>query len=346
MSSQTNNRDKEVIDLTGDSPKAQHAAPLPSASSLFIPKNNISIHKQLQQQQPSNTYNPKSIQHDYQNNWIPQPQPIAPRDKHSTSKVKLVDPSAFIPTSQSTSVARQPLAAAANHSVNHLQRPMNSNTNHPQKPNSFTTAAQMAVRPQPPPIHIQQQFNLQQQPYPYQQFPSVPPISNRAYLNSSSPTRYEYQNNPNPSIAGVGNGDRLQGDPLADEPEPNEWSPSARTDLATTTKSLRELVFETVDLDELDLNKANIEGTKFTLLPHQIIGVGWAVNREKGPNKGGLLADDMGLGKVSKDWENGIGFRVERQRVLERGYSKSYRAWTHLYSYYFFLCSFYFRLFK
>lgn len=45
--------------------------------------------------------------------------------------------------------------------------------------------------------------------------------------------------------------------------------------------------------------KANIEGMKCTLLPHQVIGVGWAVNREKGPNKGGLLADDMGLGKVS-----------------------------------------------
>lgn len=92
----------------------------------------------------------------------------------------------------------------------------------------------------------------------------------------------------------------MEGDPLADEPEPDEYTPSSKTDIATTTKSLRELVFETVDLEELDLQKANVEGMKCTLLPHQIIGVGWAVNREKGPNKGGLLADDMGLGKVSR----------------------------------------------
>lgn len=34
------------------------------------------------------------------------------------------------------------------------------------------------------------------------------------------------------------------------------------------------------------------------LMPHQAIGVAWMVEKEKSIIKGGILADDMGLGKV------------------------------------------------
>lgn len=34
------------------------------------------------------------------------------------------------------------------------------------------------------------------------------------------------------------------------------------------------------------------------LLKHQVEGVAWLKSREKGKKRGGILADDMGLGKV------------------------------------------------
>lgn len=34
-------------------------------------------------------------------------------------------------------------------------------------------------------------------------------------------------------------------------------------------------------------------------MPHQVIGVAWMAEKEKSRLKGGLLGDDMGLGKVS-----------------------------------------------
>lgn len=39
------------------------------------------------------------------------------------------------------------------------------------------------------------------------------------------------------------------------------------------------------------------------LLPHQVTGIAWLVSRETGKKKGGILADDMGLGKV-RPWMN------------------------------------------
>jgi SNF2 family DNA or RNA helicase len=35
-----------------------------------------------------------------------------------------------------------------------------------------------------------------------------------------------------------------------------------------------------------------------SLLPHQAIGVAWALEREKSGDKGGCLSDEMGLGKT------------------------------------------------
>ena len=39
------------------------------------------------------------------------------------------------------------------------------------------------------------------------------------------------------------------------------------------------------------------------LLPHQVTGVAWMKSREKGKKRGGILADDMGLGKVKSTYQ-------------------------------------------
>lgn len=41
-----------------------------------------------------------------------------------------------------------------------------------------------------------------------------------------------------------------------------------------------------------------LPGMQITLMPHQVIGVAWMLEKEKGVNKGGLMCDEMGLGKV------------------------------------------------
>lgn len=41
-----------------------------------------------------------------------------------------------------------------------------------------------------------------------------------------------------------------------------------------------------------------LPGMQVALMPHQAIGVGWMLEKEKGKLKGGCLADEMGLGKV------------------------------------------------
>lgn len=72
-----------------------------------------------------------------------------------------------------------------------------------------------------------------------------------------------------------------------------------------TLESLNEL-FDTFDNkdaekeDKLPFADGKIEGLKVTLLPHQIRGIRFLLEREseKLSNKGGLLCDDMGLGKT------------------------------------------------
>lgn len=52
--------------------------------------------------------------------------------------------------------------------------------------------------------------------------------------------------------------------------------------------------------ESLGLSGVNdrIPGMRITLLPHQIIGVAWLIKKELGSDKGGILADAMGLGKT------------------------------------------------
>jgi SNF2 family DNA or RNA helicase len=59
----------------------------------------------------------------------------------------------------------------------------------------------------------------------------------------------------------------------------------------------------TVDkaLRELGLNSLNdfLPSMGCRLMAHQVLGVAWMVDKEKsGKFRGGILADDMGLGKV------------------------------------------------
>lgn len=37
---------------------------------------------------------------------------------------------------------------------------------------------------------------------------------------------------------------------------------------------------------------------KVPLHEHQVVGVAWMLNKESSKDRGGILADDMGLGKV------------------------------------------------
>lgn len=67
----------------------------------------------------------------------------------------------------------------------------------------------------------------------------------------------------------------------------------------TPLAALEGLLAQDLEVD-YDAEDAKVEGMTVTLKPYQIQGVKWMQQRESGRHKGGILADDMGLGKVSQ----------------------------------------------
>ena len=43
---------------------------------------------------------------------------------------------------------------------------------------------------------------------------------------------------------------------------------------------------------------SRLPGLEIVLMPHQVIGVSWMLDKEHSKDKGGILSDEMGLGKV------------------------------------------------
>ena len=65
-------------------------------------------------------------------------------------------------------------------------------------------------------------------------------------------------------------------------------------------KAVKELVQGMyADMNNVDTKAPAPKGLECILLAHQLQGVNWMLNKEQKREKGGLLADDMGLGKVS-----------------------------------------------
>ncbi len=89
----------------------------------------------------------------------------------------------------------------------------------------------------------------------------------------------------------------VEGDPLADEPEPSGYGGRVIS-ASERDKQLQDMISNMIDVSEIDPTKAKVDGLTCELMPHQIQGVDWMVQREKGREKGGILADDMGLGKT------------------------------------------------
>lgn len=77
----------------------------------------------------------------------------------------------------------------------------------------------------------------------------------------------------------------------------------------TPLAALEGLLAQDLEVD-YDAADAKVEGMTVTLKPYQIQGVKWMQQRESGRHKGGILADDMGLGKV-RDLVNAIKCTVK-----------------------------------
>lgn len=88
-----------------------------------------------------------------------------------------------------------------------------------------------------------------------------------------------------------------------DEPPPNDFSYTAMS-TSEREQQLQDMLSSMVnppEVGDIDFETAkNVKGLNCELLPHQVAGLLWMKEREGGRFKGGILADDMGLGKVSE----------------------------------------------
>lgn len=88
---------------------------------------------------------------------------------------------------------------------------------------------------------------------------------------------------------------------LDDEPDPGEYGGrfiSAAEREQQLTASIDAMIAQATDLMDIDMDLADVKGMKCRLMPHQVQGHEWMKKREEGAYAGGILADDMGLGKV------------------------------------------------
>ena len=74
------------------------------------------------------------------------------------------------------------------------------------------------------------------------------------------------------------------------------------------------MIAQATDLMDIDMDLADVAGMKCRLMPHQVQGHEWMKKREEGAYAGGILADDMGLGKVS----DAAGTRASLQLDADR----------------------------
>jgi hypothetical protein len=81
---------------------------------------------------------------------------------------------------------------------------------------------------------------------------------------------------------------------------------------AETEKELRDLLEHVVydDPPPPQDRTGTPDGLSITLLEHQKIGLQWMCKMESSNNKGGILADDMGLGKVTISCSNAFTFNL------------------------------------
>ena len=95
-----------------------------------------------------------------------------------------------------------------------------------------------------------------------------------------------------------------------------------------TEKELRELL-EHVEYDDPPPPEQREEtppGLNISLLEHQKIGVAWMAKMERSSNKGGILADDMGLGKVKKNDESRCSSYLHTKHVSIDDSSNGYHC--------------------
>jgi hypothetical protein len=87
-----------------------------------------------------------------------------------------------------------------------------------------------------------------------------------------------------------------------DEPPPQDFNYTVMTS-SEREQQLQDMLSSMVnppESGEIDFETAKkVKGLKCELMPHQVAGLLWMKEREGGRYKGGILADDMGLGKVS-----------------------------------------------